>query len=69
MLEAGLFKDADAVIGWHPQDITTASFQYSKAVASLRFKFKGVAAHSSSARVLWWGRCFLSPPIGDGYRR
>ncbi len=52
MLEAGLFKDVDVLIGWHPQDVTTASFQYSKAVASVRFKFKGVAAHASSAPQL-----------------
>jgi aminobenzoyl-glutamate utilization protein B len=49
MLEAGLFKDVDTLIGWHPFDVTTASFQYSKAAASVRFKFKGVAAHASSA--------------------
>jgi aminobenzoyl-glutamate utilization protein B len=52
MLEAGLFNDVDALLGWHPQDVTTASFQYSKAVASMRFKFKGVAAHASSAPQL-----------------
>jgi len=52
MLEAGLFNDADVLLGWHPQDVTTASFQYSKAVAQVRFKFKGVAAHASSAPQL-----------------
>lgn len=49
MSEAGLFKDVDALLGWHPQDQTYAGFQSSKAVASVRFKFKGVAAHASSA--------------------
>jgi aminobenzoyl-glutamate utilization protein B len=39
MLEAGLFNDVDVLLGWHPQDVTTASFQCSKAVASMRFKF------------------------------
>ncbi len=52
MLEAGLFNDVDVLLGWHPQDVTTAGFQYSKAVASVRFKFKGVAAHASSAPQL-----------------
>ena len=52
MLEAGLFNDVDVLLGWHPQDVTTASFQYSKAVTSVRFKFKGVAAHASSAPQL-----------------
>jgi aminobenzoyl-glutamate utilization protein B len=49
MLESGLFNDVDVLLGWHPQDVTKAGFQYSKAVASVRFKFKGVAAHASSA--------------------
>jgi aminobenzoyl-glutamate utilization protein B len=52
MLEAGVFKDVDVLIGWHPQDVTHAGFQYSKAVASVRFKFTGVAAHASSAPQL-----------------
>jgi aminobenzoyl-glutamate utilization protein B len=52
MLEAGLFNDVDVLLGWHPQDITTARYQYSKAVASVRFKFKGVASHASSAPQL-----------------
>ena len=49
ILEAGLFKDVDVLLGWHPQDRTDVGFQYSKAVASVRFKFQGVAAHASSA--------------------
>jgi aminobenzoyl-glutamate utilization protein B len=52
MLDAGLFNGVDVLLGWHPQDVTTASFQFSKAVASVRFKFKGVAAHASSAPQL-----------------
>jgi aminobenzoyl-glutamate utilization protein B len=52
MLDAGVFKDVDVLLGWHPQDRTSAGFQYSKAVASVRFKFKGVAAHASSAPQL-----------------
>jgi aminobenzoyl-glutamate utilization protein B len=52
MLEEGLFNDVDVFPGWHPQDVTNASFQYSKAVASVRFKFKGVAAYASSAPQL-----------------
>jgi len=42
----------DVLLGWHPQDSTRASFQFSKAVASVRFKFKGVAAHASSSPQL-----------------
>ena len=49
MLEAGLFKDVDILLGWHPGARTQANFEYSKAVTEVRFKFKGVAAHASSA--------------------
>lgn len=49
MAEAGVFKDVDALLGWHSGDNTHTGFEYSKAVASVRFKFKGVAAHASSA--------------------
>jgi hypothetical protein len=41
ILEAGLFKDVDVLLGWHPQDVTTASFQYSKAVASVQESVAG----------------------------
>ncbi len=47
MLEAGLFDDVDILLGWHPAPVTGASFAYSKAVAEVRFKFKGLAAHAS----------------------
>src|SRR5207245_2755982 len=49
ILEAGLFKDVDILLGWHPGARTQANFEYSKAVTEVRFKFKGVAAHASSA--------------------
>jgi aminobenzoyl-glutamate utilization protein B len=52
MLEAGLFSDVDILLGWHPNDRTFVNFQHSKAVASVRFKFRGVAAHASAAPEL-----------------
>jgi aminobenzoyl-glutamate utilization protein B len=52
MLEAGLFDEVDVLLAWHPFDVTTAGFQYSKAAASVRFKFRGVAAHASIAPQL-----------------
>ena len=52
MLEAGLFEEVDVLLAWHPLDVTTAGFQYSKAAASVRFKFTGVAAHASIAPQL-----------------
>lgn len=52
MLEAGLFDEVDVLLAWHPFDVTHAGFQYSKAAASVRFKFTGVAAHASIAPQL-----------------
>jgi aminobenzoyl-glutamate utilization protein B len=52
MLEAGLFRDVDVLLGWHPNSVTRTTFAYSKAVAEMHFKFKGVAAHASVAPYL-----------------
>ena len=52
MLEAGAFKDVDILLGWHPNDRTRVTFEYSKAVAEMHFKFTGVAAHASIAPYL-----------------
>ena len=49
MLEAGLFDDADIFLGWHPGSLTGADFAYTKAVVSVRFNFKGLAAHASAS--------------------
>lgn len=47
MLEAGLFKDVDVLLGWHPSGETRTEFEYTKAIIELHFHFKGVAAHAS----------------------
>ncbi len=47
MLRAGLFKDADAILAWHPGDRTAASYSSSKANVSVKFDFTGLAAHAS----------------------
>lgn len=49
MLEAGLFKDVDVMLGWHAADTTGASFRFTKAIASVRFHFKGLPAHASTS--------------------
>ncbi len=49
MARAGLFKDADAVLTWHPGDLTDSSYSYSKAMVSLKFHFSGLAAHASTS--------------------
>lgn len=49
MVRAGLFKDADVVLHWHPNDRNVASRASSLAVISAKFRFKGIAAHAASA--------------------
>ncbi|MBK8054447.1 MAG: amidohydrolase [Saprospiraceae bacterium] len=49
MVRAGLFKDVDAVIHWHPGDGNHASPQTCLAATSLTFKFYGKTAHSAAA--------------------
>lgn len=47
MREAGLFKDVDVLLGWHPSSDTLSQFEYTKAAAELHVHFEGVAAHAS----------------------
>lgn len=49
MIRAGLFKDADAAITWHPWDINAASNQNWLATVSGRFRFAGRSAHAAAA--------------------
>ena len=49
MAQEGLFDDCDAVLHWHPSDKTDAGFETGKAMVSVKFSFKGLAAHASSA--------------------
>jgi aminobenzoyl-glutamate utilization protein B len=57
MLEAGVFKDADVLLGWHTSNRTRTEFEYSKAEAEMHFHFKGVATHASVSP--WLGRSAL----------
>jgi aminobenzoyl-glutamate utilization protein B len=49
MLNAGVFKDVDVLLGWHPSSNTRTEFEYTKAMAELHFRFQGVASHASVA--------------------
>jgi len=57
MLEAGVFKDVDVLLGWHTSNHTRTEFEYSKAEAEMHFHFKGVATHASVSP--WLGRSAL----------
>ena len=52
MLEAGLFDDVDVLLGWHPQDVTWAGFQSSKAAISVHFMLKGLPPMRGTLRSL-----------------
>jgi aminobenzoyl-glutamate utilization protein B len=49
MARAGVFKDVDAVVSWHPGDSNGASKQSSLAIISAKFKFYGKPAHAAAA--------------------
>lgn len=47
MAQVGAFDDVDILLSWHAGDQTAATFEYSKAMVSVRFTFHGVAAHAA----------------------
>ena len=47
MLREGIFKDVDAMLSWHALDKTMATWDYSKAMVSVKFKFEGLPSHAS----------------------
>jgi aminobenzoyl-glutamate utilization protein B len=49
MLRAGLFRDVDVVLHWHPGDKNAVSNGGMLAINSARFLFHGVAAHAAVA--------------------
>jgi len=49
MFRAGAFEDVDAAFSWHTGTSTSAGFDYTKALASAKFRFEGQAAHASTS--------------------
>jgi aminobenzoyl-glutamate utilization protein B len=49
MLLAGLFRDLDACLHWHPNSKNQVYYSASKAAVSARFTFSGVPAHASGS--------------------
>lgn len=49
MARAGVFRDVDAVLSWHPGDANGASKQSSLAITSAKFRFHGKPAHAAAA--------------------
>ncbi len=49
MLREGLFKDVDTILSWHAGDTTRASWDFSKAIVSVKFRFEGLPSHASTS--------------------
>ncbi len=49
MVQAGLFKDVDITLYWHPGDSNTAAQDKNLANVSAKFRFHGQAAHAAAA--------------------
>ena len=49
MVRAGLFKDCDAVLHWHPGSTNSAGDRSSLARMAVKFRFHGKAAHAAGA--------------------
>src|SRR5215469_4998846 len=49
MVHAGLFKDVDVSLYWHPGDANNASQDKNLADISAKFRFHGIAAHAAAA--------------------
>lgn len=52
MVRAGLFKDVDAAISWHPDDVTQVFEAASLANTRIDFTFTGQASHAAAAPEL-----------------
>ncbi len=49
LVRAGLFDDSDAVLHWHPSDVTAAGGVSSLARIAAKFRFHGTSSHAASA--------------------
>jgi aminobenzoyl-glutamate utilization protein B len=47
LAKEGRFDDCDAVLHWHPSDRTGAAYETTKAVVSVKIRFRGLPAHAS----------------------
>jgi aminobenzoyl-glutamate utilization protein B len=52
MARAGIFKDVDVVLAWHPGDSNMASKESSLAITEAKFRFYGKPAHAAAAPEL-----------------
>jgi aminobenzoyl-glutamate utilization protein B len=49
MIRAGVFKDVDAAVSWHPGDLNQVTRATTLANNSAKFRFRGISAHAAAA--------------------
>ena len=49
LVRAGLFKDVDVVLHWHPSDNNSVTYTSALAYKSAKFRFHGLSAHAAAA--------------------
>jgi aminobenzoyl-glutamate utilization protein B len=49
MIHAGLFRDVDVVLTWHPGDANRVNLRSNLATNGAKFRFYGIASHAASA--------------------
>jgi aminobenzoyl-glutamate utilization protein B len=49
MLHAGLLRDVDVVLAWHPGDANRANLRSCMAVIGAKFRFYGIASHAAGS--------------------
>ncbi|MBS1669814.1 MAG: amidohydrolase [Bacteroidetes bacterium] len=49
MVRAGLFKEVDVVVHWHPATTNAVAYSNSLALVSAKFRFHGLSAHAAAA--------------------
>ena len=49
MFHAGLFRDVDVVLAWHPGDSNSVNLRSDLAINGAKFRFYGVASHAAAA--------------------
>lgn len=52
LVRAGLFKDVDAVLHWHPDDRNSVTMAPSQANKNGKFRFRGIASHAAGSPEL-----------------
>ena len=62
MVRAGLLKDVDAVVGWHPGDQNNANPSSSLATITATIRFFGTAAHAQRRPIEVGRRSTVSRP-------